>query len=246
MRKEGIRKIAAPETRPRVVKLAEIRRNELVDCAQALFFSKGYEATTIADILARAGVSKGGFYHHFQSKEELLDALIERMTETIIANARDILDDTKLDALAKLNRFLARSQQWKAETAPAMRQIYMVFADPANALLYLRITKAGLAVLGPALARIVEQGNREGTFTAPDPSLVAEMILHLANARQELSTEAIALATRGETDKATDMMVVRIRKEEALVDRVLGLPKGSVRFVDRANFRKIMAVLAPA
>jgi AcrR family transcriptional regulator len=246
MRKEGRRKLPAPEPRPRVVKLAEIRRNELVDCAQALFFSKGYEATTIADIMARAGVSKGGFYHHFQSKEELLDALIARMTETIIANGRDILDDAKLDALTKLNRFLARSQQWKAETARAMRQIYMVFADPANALLYLRVTKAGVAVLGPALTHIVEQGNREGTFSAPDPSLVAELILHLANARQELSTEAIALATRGETDKATDMMVTRIRKEEALVDRVLGLPKGSVRFVDRANFRKIMAVLAPA
>ncbi len=227
----------------RVVKLAEVRRSELVDCAQALFFSKGYEATTIADIIARAGVSKGGFYHHFLSKEDLLDALIERITETLIANARDILEDETLDALTKLNRFMARNQQWKADAAPAMRRLYAVFADPANAVLYQRIVKAGVAALAPALARIVAQGNREGTFDAPDPGLVAELLLHIANARQELSMDAIAAATRGETDKATDMFVTRIRKEEALVDRVLGLPRGSIRFVDRANFRKMMAAL---
>src|SRR5581483_8107458 len=93
---------------------------ELIDCAQTLFLTTGYDATTIADIIARAGVSKGGFYHHFLSKEDLLDALIARMTEAIIANARDVLEDDGLDALAKLNRFFARSQAWKAQSASTL------------------------------------------------------------------------------------------------------------------------------
>lgn len=230
-----------PQTR--VVKLAEVRKSELLDCAEALFFSKGYEATTVADIIARAGVSKGGFYHHFLSKEDLLDALIARITETVIANARDILEDDKLDALTRLNRFFARTQQWKADQASAMKRLYTVFADPANGVLYQRIVKAGVAALSPVLARIVEEGNREKIFDAPDPGIVAEMLLHITNARQELSMEAVAAAARGETDKATDMFVNRIRKEEALVERILGAPRGSIHFVDRANFRKMMAAL---
>jgi AcrR family transcriptional regulator len=253
MRQAAMQKVAASAslrnragTKPhgRVVKHAEVRKGELVDCAEALFFSKGYEATTVADIIARAGVSKGGFYHHFLSKEDLLEAVVARLTRTIIAGARDILDDDKLDALTKLNRFFARNVAWKAETASAMKRLYTVFADPANAVLYQRIVRAGVEALAPVLAKLVEQGNREGTFDAPDPGIVAEMLLHITNARQALTIRALAAATHGETDKATAMFIARIRKEEALVNRILGLPKGSVRFIDRANFRKVLAALA--
>lgn len=67
-----------------VKKPPDARRNELLDSAQALFFSKGCEATTITDIMESAGVSKGGFYHHFTAKEDLLEALGERLaTETV-------------------------------------------------------------------------------------------------------------------------------------------------------------------
>ena len=119
---------------PRVVKHPEARRSELLDCAQALFFERGYERATISDIIDKAGVSKGGFYHHFSSKEEMLEALAARLAEAAGAQVRDVLDDPGLDALTRLNSFLARARQMKVEDAPKLRATFDVVFKPEKTL----------------------------------------------------------------------------------------------------------------
>lgn len=216
----------------RIVKPVGIRRNELIDCAQALFLTKGYEGTTVADIIARAGVSKGGFYHHFLSKEDLLDALIARMTRQAIADAEDVLGDPSLDALTKLNRFLVRSQQWKLQSAPALRTIVAVLMKPENALLYQRMIRSAVSAIAPVLSQIVEDGIREGVFDVPDVRLVAELFLTISFARQEFVAEVFSVIEAGRMEEAVAMLEQRIRREEALFDRLLGLPRGSFRLAD--------------
>lgn len=66
--------MADTEKRIRMLK-GEIRKRELLDAAEKLFFSKGYAATTINDILETQSCSKGSFYHHFDSKLQVLSAL---------------------------------------------------------------------------------------------------------------------------------------------------------------------------
>ena len=75
---------AAPKPR-RVVKAPAVRREELIDCAQRLFLAQGYEKTTINEVIAATGLSKGAFYHHFRSKEDLLAAVnyMDRVVRTI-------------------------------------------------------------------------------------------------------------------------------------------------------------------
>jgi AcrR family transcriptional regulator len=60
----------------RTVKEPDIRRAELLDAAQKLFYAKGYEKTPVQDNIDRVGVAKGTFYHYFGSKVELLDELV--------------------------------------------------------------------------------------------------------------------------------------------------------------------------
>jgi AcrR family transcriptional regulator len=227
----------------RVVKPVEVRRNELIDCAQALFLTRGYDNTTVADIIARAGVSKGGFYHHFLSKEDLLDALIERMTRQAIAEAEDVLSNTELDALSKLNGFLDRSQQWKLQSAPALRAIVAVLVKPENALLYQRMIRSAVTAVAPVLSRIVEDGIREGVFDVPDVQLVAELLLTMSFARREFMAEVFAMVEAGRMDEAVAMLGRRIRREEALFDRLLGLPHGSIHFADARITAEMLARL---
>jgi AcrR family transcriptional regulator len=227
----------------RVVKLAEVRKEELVDCAEALFLSKGYEETTVADIMARAQVSKGGFYHHFASKEELLDALIERMTATLVANARDVLDNENLDALTKLNRFLIRSQQWKVKALPEMRGLSSALFNPDNAQLYLRMARAAVAALRPVLTALVKQGVRERIFDVPDPDIVAELIVLMSNARYAVFTEAMAIADKGDLAGAAKHLEHRMRKEEAVIERVLGVKPGTIRLVEPGTLKKMLAAM---
>jgi AcrR family transcriptional regulator len=227
----------------RVVKEVEVRRGELIDAAQAVFFAKGYDAATVADIIARAGVSKGGFYHHFESKEELLDAVIERLTGTIVANAADILDDPTLNALEKLNRFFARGFEWKVGSARQMRGLYLMLQRPENEQLYHRMVKAGVNSVGPVLARIVEQGMREELFDVPDSAIVAQIILHVADTRYAIAAEALQAVERGDIDHATALLETRIKSEEAILARLLGLAPGSIRFVARGQIRTMLEAM---
>ena len=72
----------------RIVKEADERRNEILDAAETLITEKGYSKTTIIDILNQVGIAKGTFYYYFKSKEEVMDAIIERFIEQDVQKAR--------------------------------------------------------------------------------------------------------------------------------------------------------------
>jgi AcrR family transcriptional regulator len=225
---------------PRVVKHPEDRRSELVDCAQALFFEQGYERTTINDVIARVGISKGGFYHHFSSKEDLLEALTARLAEAAVVRVRDVLDDPGLDALARLNAFLARSRQMKLEDAPKLRAAFDVVFRPENIVLYHRVNAASIAVMLPVLTRIIAQGKSEGVFDVPTPEAAAETILQLgASTHQAVARTIAASGTPGES-AAIEALDERFRFLGIAADRILGLPDGSLTFVEPGFTRAVM------
>ncbi len=88
---------SAHRTAPSRTKPAEVRLDELMGAAQALFLEKGVEATTISEITEAAGVAKGTFYVYFPSKQEMLVALgeryvrefVERLERAVAACAED-------------------------------------------------------------------------------------------------------------------------------------------------------------
>lgn len=87
-----------PRTKP-----AEVRLDELMDAAQHLFITKGFEATTISEIVRDAQVAKGTFYHYFPSKNEMLSALRERFTRHFIEQIQQAVDACpETDSIARL------------------------------------------------------------------------------------------------------------------------------------------------
>src|SRR5215510_248167 len=87
------------------------KRNEILDVAQRLVFTKGYERMSIQDILDALEISKGAFYHYFDSKAALLEAYIERGQDDVDKVFRAIVDDPSPSALDKLRRFFATLDQ---------------------------------------------------------------------------------------------------------------------------------------
>jgi AcrR family transcriptional regulator len=71
---------------------AEATRRKIVDSAVDLFSELGYGETGLADVLQRAGVSKGAFYYHFDSKEAVATAIIEEFTAKLQRSARNLFD----------------------------------------------------------------------------------------------------------------------------------------------------------
>ena len=72
----------------RIVMEADVRKNEILDAAGILFSEKGYDNTSVTDIMNAVGIAKGTLYHHFKSKEDIMDALIKRQTDAIFLGAR--------------------------------------------------------------------------------------------------------------------------------------------------------------
>src|SRR5438105_7630718 len=97
----------------RIVKEHAVRRNEILDVARRLVYTKGYEQMTIQDILDDLQISKGAFYHYFTSKQALLEAIIERMQEVVEPLVLAIVHDPHLSALEKLRRLFVTVSRWK-------------------------------------------------------------------------------------------------------------------------------------
>lgn len=225
---------------PRVVKPPERRRDELLDCAQSLFFERGYDRTTVNDIIEKAGVSKGGFYHHFASKEEMLEVLAARLARDSVARVRDILDEPGLDALARLNAFLARARRLRVEDAPRIRAMFDVVFKPENIVLYHRLNAAVSAVMAPVLACIIEQGKREGRFDVPDARAVADLVLQLGAATHDAVARAIVASGTPDAETAADALDERLQLQGIGIARILGIPDGSVVLVEAGFARAVM------
>ena len=67
------------------------RRGELIRIAASLFAAKGFKATTIRDIADAAGIQSGSLYYHFDSKESMVEELIQHYWTTLLANYREVV-----------------------------------------------------------------------------------------------------------------------------------------------------------
>lgn len=78
-------------------------RDLIVDKADALFYEGGFEATSFADVAAELGISRGNFYHHFKTKDDILDAVIARR----IARTQAMLDAWQAEGDTPRTRILS-------------------------------------------------------------------------------------------------------------------------------------------
>jgi AcrR family transcriptional regulator len=225
----------------RVLKAPAVRRAELIDRAQELFLTRGYERTTINDVIAAAGLSKGAFYHHFRSKEDLLEAIADRFAHESLAFTRNLQADRSLNALQRLNLLLSLGRDWKREHIVELRAMFTTLLHPENATLYHRIVDTVSAVLAPALAEIIEQGEAERVFDAGEPRLVAEILLGLSNGRRALVIVALE-AAETDVEAGLSMIVTRVRAEEAIINRLIGLKSGGVDLMGPVSALRAMLV----
>ena len=78
----------------------------ILDVAQRLFLEKGYENTSIQDIIdGLGGLSKGAVYHHFRSKEDIFNAVGDRYNERVVEELREVRDDKTLSGYGKLTEY---------------------------------------------------------------------------------------------------------------------------------------------
>jgi AcrR family transcriptional regulator len=233
----------------RTVKTQEERRTEILDAAQALFFGEGYGATSVNRLIEVVGISKGALYHHFKSKEEVLDCLVERLTAALVARLEAVLADERMSALDKLNAFYASSGRFKVEHAVELRELMRMTYRPENLVLHHRMTAAAARAAVPILTTILDQGVDEGVFDCQHPAWTAELIMKIGALLNEIVAE-LAMAAGGEPTRLTAADVARIEERMSFygdaVTRLVGAPPGSIRIMEPGVVAAIFGVAAPS
>ena len=142
-----------------VKKAPETWRKEILEAAKTLFLTKGYQETSVADIMKLAGGAKGLFYSFFPSKEELMCVLGEQLfLENNPFWAVQGRED--LTALEKV-REVMRADRADQERARLSRQAVSILRDPA---ILMAAVDANRRILTPLWRELLEEGQRDGSI----------------------------------------------------------------------------------
>lgn len=163
----------------RIVKKATVRRDEILDSARKLIFSKGYDQMTIQDILNDLNIAKGTVYHYFDSKQALLEAIIERIQQETEKPFLPILRNQQLTAMEKLQSFFDILDTLRSANAAAVARLARIWYTEENAVVREKVNAAVIKQRAPLLNEIVRQGIQEGIFTSAYPDQTGEIILSL-------------------------------------------------------------------
>lgn len=157
----------------------EITINRILDAAMDLFLEKGYDNTTIQNIVDALGdLSKGAIYHHFKSKEEIIEAVIPRLYDSLDSQLLKIKESTSYTGLEKLNQIMLISlknpgQEKLAIAAPDLMKNPRFLTQQ----LYNTIENIAPQLVEP----IIIEGIEDGSIVSDNPKEIAEMFMILMN-----------------------------------------------------------------
>ena len=162
----------------RVIKDADQRKNEILDAAEHLFGTKGFDNTSTTDILNETGIARGTLYYHFKSKEELLDSMISRMTKRFVEKARKIAEQKEVPVLKRLTTMmLALNGNYSNFNQEILQQVH----KPQNALMHQKMQNCLMSEINPLITILIREGTAQGICQTDYPEEAAEMTFLYVN-----------------------------------------------------------------
>ncbi len=223
----------------RITKAPDERREELIAAAQELFFNKGYENTSVSEIVRSVGVAQGTFYYYFASKLAILEAMVAVLAEKRQVLVEDILDDESLNAVQKWTQAVRVIGDWEIERKAELLALARVIWKNENLLLRhkLRAQRSQRAL--PMVASIIAQGVEEGVFETDFVEETAEIVYAISRTFSGVLTDIWLNPDRSE-DPA-NLARRKIAAAQAAIDRVLGAAPGSLPLVDEPTLAAWLA-----
>ncbi len=207
-----------------------MRRDSFVEVAQRLIQTKGYEQLSVQDVLDATGASKGAFYHYFNSKEALLEAVIERIGDAVIVLIAPIATDRTLTPLEKLQRIFITAGQWKAERKDLMLALARAWYSDHNAIVRERLRNVVSARLAPLIATILREGKELCVFDVGSPDHAAAILVGLLLDTGDATKDMLFARQEGAIPFAE--VELAIASYNQAFERILGLAPGSFQIID--------------
>lgn len=197
----------------RIVKAYDERRNEILDTAERLFYTKGYEKCTIKDILGEVNIAKGTFYYYFKSKEEVMDAIVSRYKEIIVTRIEKILKKDDISPEEKLvHTFLAMRISDKIDS-DMLNELHKV----ENALLHQKTLNQIVTVMSPVLVKVIEEGIEKKAWSCSYPLQYMQIFL----------VASLTLTDEGIFELDADSQRKVIEALISVLEKMLEVPEGT-------------------
>ncbi len=193
-------------------------KTKILEAAYDLFASKGYDKTTVSDIVKNSGSSRGGFYHHFKSKEEILESItdgyIERLNQLFTKNIRSKYFKNQLDAYTEVFNLVISYKVGQLESWGELENIY---SFKGNHQIILKMARDFEKMTAHIFEQLIEEGNTSGEFHCEYPREVAslssrELVLVISEVQKCHMSGCTAL---------TDVLKNRVKFVERLIEREL-------------------------
>lgn len=149
---------------------------KILEISQRLFLQKGYDQTSMQDIIDELGMSKGAIYHHFKSKA----CILEQISDAFYGDMKwfdDIVTDPSLNGREKVRGLFLyslsdpRKLELDSISLPLLQNPQMIALQ----------LQSSIDEIAPMLEKLVAEGNRDGSLHVEHPLELAETLLLLAN-----------------------------------------------------------------
>ena len=150
------------------------KKDQILDTSLQLFMKKGFDATSISDILSQLDIARGTLYYHFESKEAIMDAIIERLLNQVLEKIEKLMTN---NSLSQAEKFMGFFTSINLTQLTGDEEIVDYFNQPQNALFHEKSNRLLIKKLSPVLAQIISEGMESWLFDTPYPAETAELIL---------------------------------------------------------------------
>jgi AcrR family transcriptional regulator len=201
----------------RVLKAPEERKSEIMDVAQTLFFSKGYENTSVNKIIEETSIAKGTFYYYFKSKEEILDAIIKRFVMNFTQEVLSVVNDTALSAPEKMEIIISNLSSCTVPEFSTLERLHHI----KNVDMHQRMVVEIVIQFVPVLEKVVIQGITEGVYHTEFPFQAVEFLV----------VQSQIIMDPGVFQWSKDEYMMRARALQNSMELMLGTAKGSLDYI---------------
>ena len=212
------------------MKKGDLKRSSILETAEKLFFEKGYEQTSIQDILDALSMSKGGFYHHFASKEAILSEICENRVIASLGQLKWELFGASDRPIDRLNLLLRKVNLFEREdTAFAALLLKVGYVD-GDVRIRDRIRSVVIAQLAPFVDNVIAEGIKSGDFFVRNPGQIGAIILGMTADNDDCACRI--LAKDADSPECVLEIAERLNACRDAVETLLSAPFGSIELFD--------------
>ena len=224
------------------MKKGEAKKQAILDAAERLFYERGYEATSVQDILDVLQCSKGSFYHHFESKVSVLETLCVRRTDKNATLCQSKMSSNCLGS-ESIAAVIYYALPLRSGEESFLALLLPIASREEGKTLSVQYSDALIHAFEPILEEAMRKGNEDGSIYAYYPNQMSGIILRMINDCWQRAAIIEMGVAQEPTASRTDVLSQLLNAYRFSIERLLDAPFGSMNILPLAEWVQVFRIV---